>query len=98
EDHIEVVPKTPAERLENSQLVSMLIGLMGLSFTVYFFATNGFDLNINVVNFIFLFLGIILHRTPKRFLETVGDGVKNAGGIIIQFPFYAGIMGMMSDS
>src|SRR5690606_7403020 len=45
-----------------------------------------------------LFLGIILHRTPRRFLNSVNDAVKNVGGIIIQFPFYAGIMGMMVES
>ncbi|RLL46689.1 short-chain fatty acid transporter [Oceanobacillus piezotolerans] len=89
---------TPAEKLENSQLVSLLIGIMGLVFTFYYFATSGFDLNINIVNFIFLFLGILFHRTPKRFLDTISDGVKNAGPIIIQFPFYAGIMGMMVGS
>lgn len=93
-----VQPSTPAEKLENSQVVSLLIGLLGLTFIVYHFATSGFDLNINIVNFIFLFLGIILHKTPKRFLDTVSNGVKNAGGIIIQFPFYAGIMGMMVAS
>ncbi|MBP2078864.1 short-chain fatty acid transporter [Oceanobacillus polygoni] len=93
-----VQPTTPAERLENSQVLSVLIGLMGLIFVGYHFVTNGFDLNINIVNFIFLFLGIILHRTPRRFLDTVSDGVKNAGGIIVQFPFYAGIMGMMASS
>ncbi len=91
-------PKTPAEKLENSQIVSLTIGILGLGFIIYHFVTNGFDLNINIVNFAFLFLGIILHRTPKRFLDTVGNGVKNAGGIIIQFPFYAGIMGIMVES
>lgn len=91
-------PATPAERLENSQLVSLLIGIMGLAYIIYHFATKGFDLNINIVNFIFLFLGIILHKTPRRLLDTVGNAVKNAGGIIIQFPFYAGIMGMMAAS
>lgn len=94
----DVKPTTPAEKLENSQIVSLLIGLMGLAFIVYHFVVNGFDLNINIVNFIFLFLGILLHKTPKRFLDTVTNGVKNAGGIIIQFPFYAGIMGMMIAS
>ncbi|GAB3055698.1 short-chain fatty acid transporter [Virgibacillus ainsalahensis] len=89
---------TPADRLENSQLVSLVIGIMGLIFVVFHFVTNGFDLNINIVNFIFLFLGIIFHKTPKLFLDTVMKGVKNAGGIIIQFPFYAGIMGMMVAS
>ncbi|MFG6114760.1 short-chain fatty acid transporter [Halobacillus sp. MO56] len=89
---------TPAERLENSMILSMLIGILGLVFIIYHFVQNGLDLNINIVNFIFLFLGIIFHKTPRRFLNTVTDGVKNAGGIIIQFPFYAGIMGMMVAS
>lgn len=91
-------PSTPAEKIENSVIVSMLIGIMGLGFIVYHFVTKGFDLNINIVNFIFLFLGIMLHKTPKQFLNTVTNGVKNAGGIIIQFPFYAGIMGMVTLS
>ncbi|MFB4167769.1 short-chain fatty acid transporter [Virgibacillus sp. JSM 102003] len=89
---------TPAERLENSQIISMLIGILGLAFIVYHFTQNGFDLNINIVNFIFLFLGIIFHKTPRRFLTSVTGAVKNVGGIIIQFPFYAGIMGMMVAS
>ncbi|WLR47956.1 short-chain fatty acid transporter [Halobacillus litoralis] len=89
---------TPAERMENSKIISYLIGALGLAFIVYHFVRNGFDLNINIVNFIFLFLGILFHQTPRRFLNSVNDGVKNAGGIIIQFPFYAGIMGMMVAS
>src|SRR5699024_11711575 len=89
---------TPAERVENSMVLSMLVGALGLAYIVYFFASNGFDLNINIVNFIVLFAGIILHGTPRQFLSTVTAGVKNAGGIIIQFPLYAGIMGMMVSS
>ncbi|KZN95430.1 short-chain fatty acid transporter [Aeribacillus pallidus] len=93
-----VTPMTPAEKLENSRTISLIIGIMGIAFIVYHFVVNGFNLNINIVNFIFLFLGILLHQTPKRFLDTVANGVKNASGIIIQFPFYAGIMGMMIHS
>lgn len=90
--------RTPAERLENSQIISLIIGIMGLAFIIYHFIQNGFDLNLNIVNFIFLFLGILFHKTPRRFLNSVTKAVKNAGGIIIQFPFYAGIMGMMVES
>ncbi|WP_197025091.1 short-chain fatty acid transporter [Paucisalibacillus sp. EB02] len=89
---------TPADKLENSRIISYLVGILGLAFIVYHFVTNGFDLNLNIVNFIFLFLGIIFHGTPRRFLNSVSGAVKNAGGIIIQFPFYAGIMGMMQSS
>ncbi|WP_244862112.1 short-chain fatty acid transporter [Siminovitchia terrae] len=89
---------TPSDRLENSQIISLLISLLGLAFIVYYFINNDFGLNINIVNFIMLFLGILLHRTPRRFLASVNNAVKNVGGIIVQFPFYAGIMGMMVSS
>ncbi|WP_102264620.1 short-chain fatty acid transporter [Mesobacillus jeotgali] len=89
---------TPAEKLENSRIVSLLTGIFGLVFLFYYFATNGFKLNLDIVNFLFLFLGILFHGTPKRFLEAVVNAVKGASGIIIQFPFYAGIMGMMTAS
>ncbi|WP_261129255.1 short-chain fatty acid transporter [Bacillus sp. Marseille-Q3570] len=93
-----VETNTPAEKLENSWILSMVIGLLGVAFLVYYFATSGFSLNLDIVNFLFLFLGILLHGTPRRFINSVSDAVKGAGGIIIQFPFYAGIMGMMVAS
>ncbi|WP_106496386.1 short-chain fatty acid transporter [Lentibacillus sp. Marseille-P4043] len=99
--HEEVQAKadmTPADKLENSRIISLIIGILGLAFIVYHFVENGFDLNINIVNFIMLFLGILLHKTPRRYLNVVNGAVKNVGGIIIQFPFYAGIMGMMVAS
>ncbi|AYC28675.1 short-chain fatty acid transporter [Paenisporosarcina cavernae] len=89
---------TPASRLEDSYILSMLIGLIGVIYLVWHFATRGFDLNINIVNFLFVILGIIFHGTPRNYLAAVANAVKTAGGIIIQFPFYAGIMGMMVTS
>lgn len=89
---------TPAERLENNRLISYLTGLLGLIFLIYYFVTNGFLLNLDIVNFLFLFLGILFHGTPRNFLNAIMNAVKGASGIIIQFPFYAGIMGMMTAS
>lgn len=90
------VKETPADKMENSPILSILIGAMGLIFIVYYFGKNGFKLNLNIVNFIFLFAGIILHGTPRRFLEAISSAAKGTAGIILQFPFYAGIMGMMT--
>ncbi|MFK8794894.1 short-chain fatty acid transporter [Planococcus plakortidis] len=89
---------TPAERLENSWLLSMVIGGLGIAFIVYYFANNGFALTLDLVNFMFLFLGILFHGTPRKYLTAVQEAVKGAGAIIVQFPFYAGIMGMMTAS
>lgn len=86
---------TPAEKLENSKIVSGLIGIFGIIYFVYYFGKNGFSLNLDIVNFIFLIAGIILHGTPIRYIKAVADAAKGASGIILQFPFYAGIMGMM---
>jgi len=86
---------TPADKLENSSIISCLVFSMGMVYVIYYFYNTGFKLNLNIVNFMFLFLGIIFHRTPKNFLDAVSRAVKGTAGIMIQFPFYAGIMGMM---
>ncbi|MBK1698153.1 short-chain fatty acid transporter [Rhodovibrio salinarum] len=88
----------PADRLENSVILAQAVGLLGLAFLVYYFVAGASSLNLNIVNFAFLFLGIMLHGRPSSFLNAVQEAVKGAGGIVIQFPFYAGIMAMMIDS
>ena len=95
-ESIDKASMTPAERMENSRVLSGLIGLMGYVFVIYYFVQNGFALNLNIVNFTFLFTAILLHGTPKSLLNAVSDGAKNCSGILLQFPFYAGIMGMMT--
>lgn len=89
---------TPADRLENSPVLSQLTGIVGIIYLIYYFATKGFALNLNIVNFIFMMVGIILHGTPRNYIDAMDEAIKGAGGIVLQFPFYAGIMGMMADS
>lgn len=91
-------PRTPAERLEGSRLIAMLVGALGAAYLIHYAVATGFSLNINIVNFIFLTLAIVFSGTPRRFLDGLHTAVKGTGGIVIQFPFYAGIMGMMASS
>src|SRR5699024_10732042 len=58
---------TPATRIENSMLISLLIGLMGLVYIVYHFIQNGCDLDLTIVIFILLFLCTLIHTTPQRY-------------------------------
>ena len=87
----------PAERLENSMTLALLVGVPGLIYLISYFVGGG-GLNLNVVNFMFLFLAIILHRTPQSLLNSLHEGIKGGAGIVIQFPFYAGIMAIMIQS
>lgn len=87
----------PAERLENSMTLALLVGVPGLLYLLSYFIGGG-GLNLNVVNFMFLFLAIVLHRTPQSLLNSLNEGIKGGAGIVIQFPFYAGIMAIMIQS
>ena len=89
---------TVASKLENSMIISIIVGVMGLIIVVWYFATKGFTLNLNIVNFTFLFVGILLHRTPINYVRAITEGTRGCAGIILQFPFYSGIMGMMNFS
>ena len=88
---------TPAEKQENSIVLAMIVVVVGLVYTVRFFMKGG-ALSLDIVNFIFLILGLLFHRTPIAYVRAVEKSVKTCGGIVLQFPFYAGLMGMMVNS
>ncbi len=81
--------------LNSSWIISVLIILMGLYIIIAHFANKGFDLNLDIMNFVFITLGMAAHKTPIRYVVAMKRACANVSGIIIQFPFYAGIMGIM---
>ncbi|WP_197383304.1 short-chain fatty acid transporter [Mycolicibacterium mengxianglii] len=91
--------RTPVDIIENSRWVNGTIGVLGLVYIVLYFSSledgilNG--LTLNSVNFIFLFVGILLHGTPKALLAAAQTGGSFVWGVLLQFPFYAGILGML---
>lgn len=88
---------TIAHKLNNSRALSLAIGLCGVVYVGYHFIKGG-ALDLNLINFIILFLGIILLGTPLAYVEKLNEGIKTIGGIILQYPFYAGIMAIMAAS
>jgi short-chain fatty acids transporter len=93
EDHA----STPAEWLEKTPWLSGLVGIAGIIYLVIWFGGGG-GLNLNIVILIFLIAGIILHVTPRSYLDSLRESVGASAGIILQFPFYAGVIGMMGES
>ncbi|MCX7565051.1 short-chain fatty acid transporter [Sulfitobacter sp. F26169L] len=86
--------RTPADYLETTPYLSMLIGVAGVAWLLQHFM-KGSGLSLNVINFAFLTLAILLHGTPRNLLGALNEAVKGGAGIVIQFPFYAGIMAIM---
>lgn len=91
---------TPAERMNRSRLLMWLIGFTGLVIIVRAFYLKGIlaSLNLNFVIFLFIVLNCFLYNSPQKFLNAYRDSMRTATDVMIQFPFYGGIMGMMTAS
>ena len=93
--------RTPADMLNESRALAYLVATGMMVYVArYFYTAGGIGeaLDLNVFNFTFIALGLFLHGTPQDYMGAIRDATEGAAGIIIQFPFYAGILGIISGS
>jgi short-chain fatty acids transporter len=92
--------RTPGEWLEYSGILTILICAIGFAYLARVFFIKGIlaALDLNTYNFLFIMLGMLLHWTPRAFIKAVTASVPATAGVLIQFPFYAGIFGLMTKS
>ena len=98
--HTDLEPRTrPGEWLEYSPLITILIVALLGYYLVEVFRTSPQGalaaLDLNTYNLIFITLGLLLHWRPRRFMHAVSESIPATGGVLIQFPFYAVIFGMI---
>ncbi|HHZ6802223.1 TPA: TIGR00366 family protein [Morganella morganii] len=103
EEELDFQKKLPEDapvslRMEESRLIAWIIGILGFTFLGMYFIKNGFNITINTVNMIFLLTGLLLHKTPMAYMRAVSAAARSTAGILVQFPFYAGIQLMMEGS
>jgi short-chain fatty acids transporter len=91
-------PGTPGERAEDAPWLSVGVAALMIAYLAIRFAGKGglAALDLNHFNLAFLALGLLLHGRPRSFLAAVGKSVPATAGVLIQFPFYAGIFGLIS--
>ena len=92
----------PGEWLEYSPALIIVVGALLVWFLVDLLRTSPAGplaaLDLNNYNLIFITAGMLLHWRPKRFLRAVAESVPAIGGVVIQFPFYAMIFGMIAGT
>ena len=88
--------RTPAQRMEQSPLLAWITGLLLLGYLVLKLGFRGGTVDLGAVIMLFLALGLLLHGTPVAYVRAFGKAATGAAGIILQFPFYAGIMGIIT--
>ena len=88
------------DKLENSRVFSLFFGLILITAFFYQYWNNIliFKITPNSLNFFMLALSILLHNNIKSFLSALNESIKGASGILIQFPLYFGIMGIMKET
>lgn len=85
--------------LERSPFIPLLLGGLGLAAVGHEFWAKGFKgLNLSTVNLFFFSAGLMLHASPRAYLEAASEGARGAVGIVLQFPLYFGILGMLKAS
>lgn len=88
---------TPADKMNNSKILMWILVLAGVAYLVHHFAGGG-GLSLNLVIFIFLVCAMFFYNTPISFIRAMNENMSNATQVMIQFPFYGGIMGIMAAS
>jgi short-chain fatty acids transporter len=93
-------PQTPGEKLEFSPILTLVLVALGLVYLFDVFRTKGglAALDLNTYNFMFLIAGMLLHWRPRAFLKAAAKAVPMTGGVLLQFPLYAGIFGVLMGS
>jgi short-chain fatty acids transporter len=96
------VRNKPGEWLEYSPLLTVLVAALLCYYLVDVFRTSPQGalaaLDLNTYNLIFITVGLLLHWRPKRFMRAVVECIPATGGVLIQFPFYAVIFGMITGT
>ena len=89
---------TFGSRLENARWISGGMGLVLLGYLATWFRAEGLALTLDVVNWSFLGLGLLLARSPIHYVGLIGNASRTLGPIVLQYPFYAGIMALMTQT
>ena len=89
---------TFATLVDHTPAVNLTIAAIGAGWLAWYFGTHGFALTLDVLNFAVLMLGVALHRTPASLTAAAEQGARLMAGIALQFPFYAGIFGIVSGT
>lgn len=98
--HQDKNPSVKTDRLDNSRILATVFGLLIILAFFYQYLDDLKTLKItpNLINFLMLGLGILFHGTFKNFTNAVVASISDISGILIQFPLYFGIMGVMNSS
>jgi short-chain fatty acids transporter len=97
EPAVDQTAMSPAEKLEHYPIINYLLVAIGTVYLFSFFSSDR-SISLNEINLCLLLAGLVLHINPRNYLNAMNSAIGTSSGIILQFPLYAGVMGMMVGS
>jgi short-chain fatty acids transporter len=85
-----------ARRIERSSLGSLFLAAAGVAYVAVASMSGQLTVDINLVIFLFLIAGLALHGSPLNYGDAVKNAAKQTGSMMLQYPVYGGIMGIMT--
>ena len=93
-----LAPRTFADRIEQSRWITAVLVMMSLGYVAQLVRQGNFRLDFNMMIFLLLLLGWILHGTPIRYMQAFHAGAQAAGPMLLAYPLYGGILGLIRDT
>jgi short-chain fatty acids transporter len=88
--------RTVADHLESAWILTLIMVAAGAGALILSWSKTGISLDLNSVIFLFLLAGLSLHWTPINYVRAVNQAARVTGPLILQYPLYGGIMGIMT--
>ena len=102
DDHQKPVEKkdkvTLVEKFENHRSLSIFLAIAIFTYIAVTYTQKGFSLTLDFVSWTFLAFGLLLANSPMHYIKLVNNAAGTVGPIILQYPFYSGIMGLMATT
>ena len=89
---------TLARHLERAWVLNLIVVIAGVAALAIIWLKSGFNLDINAVIFLFFIAGLLLHWRPIAYVEAINNAARVTGPLILQYPLYGGIMGIMTTT
>ncbi len=89
-------PPTPAERIDGTRILTLALGVALVIYLLLYFVQEGFALTLDIVNWSFLAAILLIVSSPRELVGLITEAGRTVGNVLLQYPLYAGILGMMS--
>lgn len=87
-----------SEKMDRSKMVNFVVLSLGVAYIFALIIKGQWNFDLNMVNLLLILFALLLYPNSKSFMSAVNEGSRRVGPILVQYPLYAGIMGVIVET